>query len=682
MDRVKQPFKPSQSYTLNPPTILDQDGKNPRCTTFDDMYFMPDSGYAEVDHVFLAGNGLPDAWRADNEQADTTRRSSTYTIVELGFGTGLNIFRAVSLWLALPETRHSCLHCITTEVQPLSTDQLATYASPHSPMDQKFLTAFLRWYPENLQGQYRFRHQRGARSVIIDLLVGDATPMLASLRLPRRGFDALFLDGFAPKKNPALWSPEVLASLARGSVPGRTRCATFTAARLVRDNLGGAGFAVERVPGIMGKRHITVGRFDPVGPLPPASGRYPTAHGPARHQLSKGAHVVVIGAGLAGCQTAYALSQRGFRVTVLERADKVAAGGSGNHQGALYTRITKAPTAVSSFYLRGFQFARQQLFSLGGSPKAAIYRPMPLLSLLADDEAIEAARALLARHRFSARFLEVIENAGKTWLANHLSAMISPPALCQKLLGGSPGGAGITVRLNTAVTQLTRAEQGWRVLTESMGKTEFVSADAVVIASSYEAETLWPLGYLGLKAIRGQVTYCDDRLLPERKGILTADRYLLPGLGGIATAGASYNLHSEETSLSIEDQADNLAAASTLLGQPLDEGCVVGGRVSFRGVSRDYLPIVGPVPDDDACREAFGYLSKDAKQPVDREAIPYHPGLFVSVGHGSRGLSSTPLAAEILAAAMAGEPAPVEEQVLHSLAPERFIFRQLMRGSP
>lgn len=724
MDRIKQPFNPNQSYTLNSPTILDQDGKNPRCMTFEDMYFMPDSGFAEVDHVFLAGNGLPSAWSADSQgefyrqqDANPSLKSPTrstqsctqsFTIAELGFGTGLNVFRAVSLWLTTPQPRWQRLHVISTELQPLAKEQLAAYASLH-PIDEGFMTAFLHWYPENLAGQFRFNYRAKSREaggevrqVTIDLLHGDALAMLGALHLPLPCYDALFLDGFAPKKNPDLWSKELLATLAKGAQPGHTRLATFTAARLVRDNLSAAGFRWQKVPGVRGKKHNIIGCYDPSpcehehehsgtseeqeATLPHQRESQSVAQprwGQAKDGLGSAPkaaaardrpnHVVVIGAGLAGSQAAYALAQRGIKVTVVDSGATVAAGASGNHQGALYTRITKGPTAVSQFYLRGFFYARQQLKALGGSPKAKIYQPTPLLSLLADEDAQAEAKRLLTRHRFSANFLTITSKYGRQWLANHLSASVSPPALCQRLLGHS----AITLSLGHRIEKLSPTAQGvWRL----EGSRQAIHADAVVLAASYAVDQLWPLAYLGIKAIRGQVSYLAAASFDGPEEILTADRYLLPSLAGVATAGASFNLHHSDPALRPEDREYNLAAAAALLGQPLSAAAVVGERVSFRGVSKDYLPIVGKVPDYDLCQERFGYLAKDAKQPVDLAAVPYHRGLYLSVAHGSRGLSSAALCGEILAAEIAGEPAPVEQSVLRSLAPERYIWRQLIRG--
>ena len=70
--------------------------------------------------------------------------------------------------------------------------------------------------------------------------------------------DAWFLDGFAPARNPDLWSPKLMSGVARHTAPGGT-FATYSAAGHVRRALTEAGFTVERRPGYGRKRHMSAG---------------------------------------------------------------------------------------------------------------------------------------------------------------------------------------------------------------------------------------------------------------------------------------------------------------------------------------------------------------------------------------------------------------------------------------
>ncbi|WP_349681071.1 FAD-dependent oxidoreductase, partial [Massilia sp. UBA6681] len=99
---------------------------------------------------------------------------------------------------------------------------------------------------------------------------------------------------------------------------------------------------------------------------------------------------------------------------------------------------------------------------------------------------------------------------------------------------------------------------------------------------------------------------------------------------------------------------DQLAAA----GAPL------AGRVGFRCVAPDRLPLVGRLPD-------FGVAGRTERL----RDVPRHPGLHALLGYASRGLIWAPLAAELLAAQLEGEPLPLETNLVDALDPARFVLR-------
>ena len=105
----------------------------------------------------------------------------------------------------------------------------------------------------------------------------------------------------------------------------------------------------------------------------------------------------------------------------------------------------------------------------------------------------------------------------------------------------------------------------------------------------------------------------------------------------------------------------------------------LSGRVGFRCASPDYLPLVGAVPDRDAFLHDYGELRKNARTILETRG-QYMPGLFLNTGHGSRGLTSTPLAAQLLASTIAGEALPMDRTLCRALSPARFLVRDLVRG--
>src|SRR5690606_21956842 len=74
------------------------------------------------------------------------------------------------------------------------------------------------------------------------------------------GVDAWFLDGFAPGKNPQMWSAELFKVIGRLSRSGTT-AATFSAAGVVKQGLRNAGFNVRKVAGFGRKREMVSAIF-------------------------------------------------------------------------------------------------------------------------------------------------------------------------------------------------------------------------------------------------------------------------------------------------------------------------------------------------------------------------------------------------------------------------------------
>ena len=205
-----------------------RDGVIPVSTRFDDPYFSLNDGLSETRHVFLAGNDLP------------ARLIPGFHIAELGFGTGLNL-------LALALITGAPIRFTSFEAFPLPAADIAR-ALDHFPEARAIADPFLAAWQA---GKTSFSLGKVSARIII----GDARETLAAWDDKA---DAWFLDGFSPAKNPELWSPEIMAEVARHTAPGGT-FATYTAAGHVRRSLAEAGFQVERRPGHGKKRHMSAG---------------------------------------------------------------------------------------------------------------------------------------------------------------------------------------------------------------------------------------------------------------------------------------------------------------------------------------------------------------------------------------------------------------------------------------
>jgi tRNA 5-methylaminomethyl-2-thiouridine biosynthesis bifunctional protein len=95
----------------------------------------------------------------------------------------------------------------------------------------------------------------------LTLVFSDAADALPGLRLRA---DAFYLDGFAPAKNPEIWTPAIFESLACLASDGAT-FATYTSAGSVKRALLQAGFQYRKAPGFGWKRAMLVGQIPSSG---------------------------------------------------------------------------------------------------------------------------------------------------------------------------------------------------------------------------------------------------------------------------------------------------------------------------------------------------------------------------------------------------------------------------------
>ena len=100
-------------------------------------------------------------------------------------------------------------------------------------------------------------------------------------------------------------------------------------------------------------------------------------------------------------------------------------------------------------------------------------------------------------------------------------------------------------------------------------------------------------------------------------------------------------------------------------------------RVGVRCASRDHLPFIGNVCELESVRQQYTDLHKN---PNKAERIDSLPNLFTLMGLGSRGLCSAPLAGELLASQICGDPLPLPLSVLEALHPARLWVRKLRKG--
>lgn len=339
----------------------------------------------------------------------------------------------------------------------------------------------------------------------------------------------------------------------------------------------------------------------------------------------------IIGAGLAGCALAYILKNKGHEPVIYEASPVLASGASGNEVGLYNPRMSAQLDPSARYYKAAFEMA-YELFSAVGDD--IDWRGCGLLNIMntqqkqvrfpksvaswgwPDDEfsivtADEASRLSSVEIPFSALFLS---KSGK----------ISPKKLCAFY------AQGVEVHLNTEISDLSD-----------------LHGDAVILACAMGAKAFPCASHLPLKAVRGQVSYIHENVqsAPLRT-VLSYGGYIAPSESGLHCVGATFQRWLDHSELLAEDDVRNIEmlceAIPYLRGAPFE---AVKARAGVRTTAPDHFPIVGQLEE----------------------------GVYISAAHGSHGILSSLLSANILSDLAVGHAVrSVDDGVLDALSPQRF----------
>ncbi len=586
---------------VEPARLSWRDGA-PYATPFADIYHGAD-GMAEVERVFLAPA------RFDELLAGRPER---LLVGELGFGTGLN-FAVVAE--ACGKARVP-LHFVSVDAAPLAAadfERVARQRAASLPVYAELIDA----YPPLLSGW----HQRSLADgrITLSLYWGDVAEALEQLAAEQRSpFDLWLLDGFAPDRNPAMWTQALFARLAAVSRRG-TRVSTFTAAGRVRRALTEVGFAMRRVDQQPHKRESLAGELAAPGLAP-----WPR---PAR--------VNVIGAGIAGASLARHLADAGIAVRVHERR-AVAAGASAIPATVLHARLLADDSPAAALRAHAYLYASRFCARFCGPAAGAVQVPSGSYPAAR----LETVAGTLAP---SGPWLELLsrdESAALTGLplttpTLHFpgARIIATPALCRALLDHP----GIELKAGTRIA-------AW-------------PEEPTVLACAADCRSFSGAAYLELAEVGGQV----DVYGPEHPALARAslavvgNGYLAPGHKSLVV-GATYEYQPWPAARA---RATNRAHLERLAGTTAAGSRWLAAARGSRCVSSDRTAIAGEL-----------FTASGEAQPLK----------LVSTGHGSMGAASSHYCAALLTARLLGDFQPLTPALGKLLSPLRFRERQARRG--
>ncbi len=636
---------PEHPLPIQPADIRFDEQGNAHSETFNDIYFNPNDAAGKTNHLFHR------ATRFD-AQLEQLANGQHLIVGELGFGLGLNFLVTWSKFLQRT-TAPSRLHYVGLDIAPPSHHQLHQ-ALGRFPAWSELVEQLLGEWPGRVAGVHRLRLDR----CDLTLHLGDISEMLPGVEAQA---DAWFLDGFAPEKNPAMWSASVAQHLLARTRSGGT-VGSFTAAGHVRRALADAGFTVDRLPGDPFKRHILAAE------KPVLNKANQTAAPPLPQKT-----IAVVGAGWAGLSVAEELHRRGHAVVVLD-AEAPGAGASGNRQAICAPVLDAAPSPRQDFYRSAFVLAARQHDRCGVLRKPGTQKTAAALAQAAEVFG-DLDGYLQWRDPSVDQSKDTPRQAGGLWMPQAGVARFDE--FVQRITAGLPGSAQ---RWPFALRDLKRSGEQWR-LTSDLG--ESLDVDAVVLACGAAVTRFAPAATWPLRSIRGQVTHVHATPTSEAsRHAVVGEAYLCPAHDGGHSVGATFDPDDPDPQVRDADHEDNRRRASLTDAAWADamDWNQPTGRVGWRCNTPDYLPMIGPVPDLPRCETYFAELPGNAVPTT--HSWPVHPNLYAITALGSHGVISSALAASLIADRLDNTPPPCSANAAETVHPARFLTRAAKRRHP
>ena len=656
----------------------DTGNKVPVSGEFGDVYFSHADGLAETRHVFLTHNQLP-------ERLSKLAPQQSFTIAELGFGTGLNLLATWLLWRQLrrthPHLATARLHFITTEKHPIPLADLTKILAlwgQRAPELTELITPFLDAYPPLVAGCHRLNFF--ADNLTVDLWFGDAASSLTKLSLdkssePAPFVDAWFLDGFAPSCNSTLWAENIFAQVQRLSRPSTT-AATYSCAGVVKRALRASGFEISKVKGFGRKREMLTAVMTNATcsennrSKPDIASDAIGVDSSDRAILSE-SHIVVIGAGVSGLFAAWSLANRGIQVTLVDKSAPLA-GASGNPRALLAPKMTPIHHVDEHLHTIGYLYSSRVYRQFNDMAKEANISPIiestGALDLLMKanigteqiaDYPNDMATTLSPEEARSLSGLKEQDLATNLYLPH--AGLVNPQTLKQIIL------LHPLIRFQQLhVDSIDETETQVSIRGVDKNKSALtINADNVVICAAFESHDI-DERIFDCRKIRGQLSWFTP----------TAEQ--LADLPKIPLKYSGYcTLFTAQTS---DDSFDNGAAHQPqfLLGASFirnDTDTQI--RHEEHQISRDKL--VTAIPEMSAIIPTDTSLWQ-GRAGVRTQTPDYHPivgrlndskRMWVMSAMGAKGYALAPICADALVDMMTGTFAPLSEAMLARLSPTR-----------
>ena len=227
--------------SANRQIITTEDGSNSIYNSeLGEHYHSVHGAMRESKHVFIETG-----WKeVQNSKFQIQNSRKEVSIMEIGFGTGLNAFL-----VGLESLKDKSLKVFYSGIEafPLKKEEICELNYAANEMEKEL-----------------FRNLHNAAwneeaAISENFTLKKIKTTLENFSPEENSYDLIFFDAFSPEKQPELWTEEIFRKLFL-SMKANGIFVTYCAKGQVRRNLQSAGFSVERLKGPPGKREMLRGR--------------------------------------------------------------------------------------------------------------------------------------------------------------------------------------------------------------------------------------------------------------------------------------------------------------------------------------------------------------------------------------------------------------------------------------
>lgn len=381
--------------------------------------------------------------------------------------------------------------------------------------------------------------------------------------------------------------------------------------------------------------------------------------------------IAVIGGGIAGCATAYALAEQGFEVTIFEKDHQLAMGASGNPAAMLYPRLS-GQNLHSHFALSAFHYSLSLYHSLGLAKNE--FQQCGLLQLgFNDKEQLRIQKVIKAYpnavKKITASEATNIANTDIKYDALYFAdaGWITPQSVCQKLTLHR----NINVKTDTKVASFTDENNTIILTTSSNHQLRF---NHIVLCNACAANQFIQSKYLTMDKVSGQISLLNATAESAKiKTIICSNGYLSPAINIQHSLGATFNTDADSQTTEISEHQTNLNRLLDLAPQLITKfkASECKARIGTRAIASDRLPMVGNLINHDLL------IAKRPRPSLKKNELPWQRHVWVNIAHGSHGFINAPYCAHLLSLMITKRLDIKAKDTLTHLNPNRFLFKSL-----